>query len=287
MNTSGLLLKGKSAFLCCFIVFTLLGAAVSCTRQKTSPETAVKREILPEKGADPDQEEPSSKKVLLPVLLGSSAKGTKLKYMDGKVLLTEFEEPEQQVSKITYNKEGSPSGIVHYKNSKVTGFTTYYKAENGQVNKAERTVYNDKGTSLIVAGYFLISYNEKEQILLVKAYNKDNQLISEKTRSYTATGNISSMTIKTSSSHQVSYTYDNKNGIFKHVPFAELLFLETANDYLRAGSNNLKGESSAQLPAIDRKFSYQYNTDDYPAEITVKKGNDTENLNITYKTISP
>ncbi len=65
------------------------------------------------------------------------------------------------------------------------------------------------------------------------------------------------------------YTYDAKNGIFKNVLYASLLFLEVPYEFFCPTSNNWLSQKNIPMPKEHIDFTYTYNADEYPSQMIV------------------
>ncbi|ETZ20614.1 hypothetical protein [Pedobacter sp. V48] len=122
--------------------------------------------------------------------------------------------------------------------------------------------------------------NNKEQLISIQASGDGPHIHS--IWSYSPAGNVSGIIVKGSPSDTspIKYTHDEKNGVFKNVQHAQLLFLEMGYSFFCADVNNRLSYSNTDKPLENTDFSYQYNSDDYPKQITMLQSKQT--FKITY-----
>jgi hypothetical protein len=254
--------------------FLLLFFAHGCKKQKPLTDS------LPEE----EKKEPL-KEILIPIKIETGKLITELKYQEGKSLLSEINSPNGEVWKIVYTKTGYPQRLERHKNNKQLQYFSYALDAEFRISKIQRWD-NDNG-NLSLAHQYVVGY-DKQSIISTKKYDPASTLLEEETRAYAATGNPETTTnIKKNISESRSWTYDDKSGIFSNLPYANLFFLEETYADLSMGKGNPLSASSLKSPSEHKTFSYTYNSNAYPSEITIKKGNSKETMKITYKVIKP
>lgn len=256
------------------LAFLLLFFAHGCKKQKPWGDS------LPEE----EKKEPL-KEILVPVKIETGKLVTELKYQEGKSLLNEISYPNGEVCKIIYTKTGYPQRLERYKNNKQLQYFSYALDAKFRISKIQR--WNNDNGNLSLAHQYVLGY-DKQSIISTKKYDLLSNLLEEETRAYATAGNLETTTnIKKNISESRSWTYDDKSGIFSNLPYADLFFLEEAYAELSMGKGNPLSTSSLKSPSENKTFSYTYNSNAYPSEIAIKKGNSTETMKITYKIIKP
>lgn len=254
--------------------FLLLFFAQACKKQNPLSDS------LPEE----EKKEPL-KEILIPVKIETGKLVTELKYQEGKSLLNEISYPNGEVCKIVYTKTGYPQRLERYKNNKLFRYFSYALDAEFRISKIQN--WDNSSAGLILLNQYVVGY-DKQSIISTKKYDAVPNLLEEESRTYGTTGNPETTTsIKKSISESRSWTYDDKSGIFSNLPYASLFFLEEAYAELSMGKGNPLSASSLKSPSENKTFSYSYNSNAYPSEITIKKGNSTETMKITYKVIKP
>ena len=177
---------------------------------------------------------------------------TKIEYADGKSLVLTFDDILQTFTLETYiDKE-------------LTGYTDYEVGKDGLVTRATQNLVNS--AKIIYLGYATMEYNTKKQLTVIRNYNTHDKLLNERRRTYDDYGKL--ITETTSNPVQtLSYVYDAKYGLFKHVGLLYLFSLETNDPLFLSAINNLQGITGAVLPADNATYEFTYNKQDYPEKI--------------------
>lgn len=261
----------------CFLLGSLLFINSGCKK------TNLQKEVSPEEEVKLPETEIPLEKNFLPLTMEFLHSKYIFKYIDEKPLLTELSLSDGLVLKISYDKALQPQKIEKYKNNKRTQLLEYWTDSKGLVNKTMRFNYDSKGIDYTPAGYYTLSYDDNGRIQALKEYDNSKRILSEQIREYDKGENVSKFSYVSAQNppHYSTYEYDQRNGIFKHISFIELLSIEFGDYFVAVTTNNpLKHFSSLSLT---EEFSYLYNTQKYPIEMISLKNNVKERIKITYK----
>lgn len=254
--------------------FLLLLFAQGCKKQ------------IPLTGTLPEEEKKDPlNEMLIPTKIETGKLVTELKYQEGKSLLSEIIYPGGEVCKIIYTTTDLPRRLERYKNKKQVQYFSYALDTESRISKIQR--WDDNNNNLVLAHQYTVGY-DKQTVVSVKKYDASSNLAEEETLAYAMSGNPETITwIKNKDTEAQRWAYDDKNGTFTQLPYARLFFLEEIYRDLSMGKGNPVSVSSLKIPSENRTFHYTYNNSGYPSEITIKKGNSTESIKISYKVIKP
>nr|WP_294869853.1 hypothetical protein [uncultured Pedobacter sp.] len=217
---------------------------------------------------DPD------KKLFIPIKLESENLIINLKYVENSALISEVNSSDGYSVKITYQNQ-LPSECLKYK-SNIPFKSIYFRKTANTDLKV--TFFDIDGKVDTPTGSLMLTRNTKEQLISIQASgNGPSYPYKESTWSYSADGNVSGIIVKGSpnDTSPVKYTHDEKNGIFKNVQHAQLLFLELGYSFFCADINNRLSYLNTDKPLENTDFSYQYNNDDYPKQFTMIQSKQT------------
>lgn len=144
--------------------------------------------------------------------------------------------------------------------------------------------YTLNGKNDIPGGSYTITYNDLDQITTFVSHAINNEkIINTKTLGYDAAGNRNSIATSTPD-EKSTYTFDQKNGIFKHVSHITFISLEFEHKLFNSLVNNAMTMSGS--PAKNNyTCTYEYQTDDFPTKVTIMEGGVNTVYTITYKTL--
>ncbi len=141
------------------------------------------------------------------------------------------------------------------------------------------TKYDVKNTPL---GNYTLEYAASKQISIIKTYSARHLLLGTKVLSYDAAGNMNNLVATSGTQEKSTFTFDEKNGIFKHVDNIQLISFEFQHTLLNSVINNVLTRTG--IPAInDYSCTYEYQTEDYPSKVTVTEAGVKTVFTITYK----
>lgn len=234
-----------------------------------------------QKPATPDVQD-QLKKIILPVKFTSNNLEIQLSYDAKTGLLTEIKNSNGEISKITYSK-GIPVKLSKFRYTTSLSFSDYEVKENiVRVNSFEK-----QGNLLTPAGHRTLTRNSTGQVETITNFGADKLMISRTETKYNETS-VPTLDIFTdqNSTRQFDYVFDSKNGIFKNVAHAQLLLIEAGYFFFHHSKNNILKYSTTTTSAENAIYSYKYNTEQYPSELTVTKNNKTQTFKITYMEIN-
>ncbi|WP_316793983.1 hypothetical protein [Pedobacter frigoris] len=249
------------------IIYLLSLLIISCKKSKSFKTDPIQ----------PPADQPAQK-IFLPVKLESDKLAIYLKYQDNN--LTEIENSDGYKSQITYKNE-LPIKLRRFKYDKPISFSEYSFSD---AMKTKISSFDEDGNLLTPTGHRLLTKNSANQIATISYFGADKKLFKEQILTYAASNlsDVSTNDVTSSLTTNFSYSYDSKNGIFKSIKHAQLLFLETGYDFFTHAINNpLSYNSNTEKTT----YTYKYNSENYPSELTITKNNKSQTYKITYKEI--
>lgn len=269
----------RPAYLCALCCILL---SYSCSKNEGLPDPAKKQE----KPKDPEKPAPPANSVLVPATIKSQNLLMTFKYEAESNLLTELVQSDGWITKFLYRKDGTPMEQEYYKENKLQQKISYVLNKEGLV---EKILLFDKSGSTSTGSYFLVQDEEKRTTQLRKL-DPRGKLVEEENISYNLQGNIVSVMVTSNgNTTAMTSTYDEHPGIYRNIPYFQLLFLIQPQVQSRAiyGNNNPLRLDYLPLSVTSSSFTYEYNSNDYPLNLNITKEKNTETLKITYKTIKP
>ena len=174
-------------------------------------------------------------------------------------------------------KENVLVKYVHFAKNEKVYTADYWKRTNLVIDDV--TKYDPRNTPL---GNYTLQYDAQKQITSIKTYSARNLLLSTKILSYDAAGNMNNSVVTAGTEEKSTFTFDQKNGIFKHVDNTQLISFEFQHKLLSSITNNVLSRSGT--PAVnDYSCTYEYQSDDYPSKVTVTEAGIKTVYLITYK----
>jgi len=249
-------------------LYSLLFFTVSCKKSSPKEQEITKEPPANEQGG----------KALIPVKFESDRLSISLQYRENTGELIEISGSDGYTTKITY-KNQQPYVLIKSKSGNQFETVDYVWDKQG-VPKARS--FSDNGTVNIHKGSYVLTYDQN-YLNRITYYTSNGTLFRETVFQYTA-GNPTTKTILDLPEQQQNITrsYDTKNGIFKHLKYAERLFPETRYLFFTDGQNNPLSSSNSKFPQENVTCSYQYNKEDYPSELTLSHGSEKQTFKITY-----
>jgi hypothetical protein len=201
------------------------------------------------------------------------------KYQENTANLIEIAGSDGYTMTITY-KNQQPYEIKKMKNNKPFQLVDYVKDKQG-LPKARS--FDESGAVFTPTGYYILDYDQKVQLVKLRFYKDNGELFRESAMSYSL-GNVTSkiQTNYPGGPKSLQYTYDLKNGIFKHIKYTERLFLETRYPFFSSGQNNILSSTWTETPQENITYSYIYNADSYPSEVIITDHNMKQSFKVTY-----
>ncbi|WP_449439810.1 hypothetical protein [Pedobacter steynii] len=249
----------------------LIFLIVSCKKRK------IRKEEKPVETDKPVITDPV-KKQLIPIKFESENLSINLKYIENTAFISEVNSSNGYSVKLTY--ESQLPYIFKHKNN-IVFEAIYFAKTTSQDIKA--TFFDVDGRVSSPTGSLILKRDINEQLISILASgNGPSYPYKESSWSYTIAGNLSDIVVKNGAAETtpIKYTHDQKNGIFKNVKHAQLLFLEMGYSFFCADKNNRLSYLNTDKPSENTDFNYQYNTDDYPKQLTITQSKQT--FKITY-----
>jgi hypothetical protein len=280
-------MKNKFIYL---VLLSTLGFLSSCS--KSNPPVTPEKPIVtvpvpppptttPPVTTPPTGVPPTSTTKLLPIKIESPNQSVLFKYLGDTNSLLSVENSTGKKIIITY-KDNHMNTLYTYEGNK-TFYVDFVRDHNHRVNKVNQwsqTTDND-----IPLGYYTITYNEQQQMTEINYFSPKNVPISTKTLAYDSTNNQMGIIIETKGTTETTkYTFDLKNGLFKNVANAQLIAMETGENFLLSADHNLLSMKSSN-PKNDLTCSYEYNVDAYPTLINWEAPNVKMTFKVSYKTL--
>jgi len=257
------------------LMLSLLLLSLSCKKQKP----------IQEEFKDPEPEEPVAH-LFLPTKLESKDLQLVFNYREQDHFLSRIDLNDNSYIEISY-RENLPLKASFYTQRKVTGFLDFM-SNNGKIVNVNS--WREQGKVNTFTGNHTLSYDPNDRIAELHYYGVDRLLFKQSECVYTLDNNLQEFNteeLESNLSRKVQYTYDERNGIFKHVPFMEILFREFGIDFLYSGNNNVLQAKVDDGATGDLSFQYQYDAQGYPIEMTITGNQLKEHYLISYKEIQP
>jgi len=224
---------------------------------------------------------PVSQVKLLPVKIESTHQTIIIKYKENTALITSIEESKAGKKHfIGYNADNTLFGYELYENNERTYFTNYWDDSNLRINYV--TQFKNEDKKITPLGRYTLEYNTLNQLIAIKYYSAQKELQLTKTLSYDAAANVNSILTTKVTQERITFTFDQQNGIFKHVDNALLIFLEITDKFFNSIQHNVLTISGVSgTPTYI--YAYEYNADAYPDQVTLQESNVYTIFKITYK----
>ena len=223
---------------------------------------------------------PVSQVKLLPVKIESTHQTIIIKYKENTALITSIEDSKAGKKHfIGYNADNTLFGYELYENNERTYFINYWDDSNLRINYV--TQFKDSG-KITPLGRYTLEYNTLSQITAINYYSAQKELLHTKTLSYDAAANVNSILTTKVIQERTTFTFDQQNGIFKHVDNALLISLEITDKFFNSIQHNvltITGVSGTPTYI----YAYEYNADAYPDQVTLQESNVNTIFKITYK----
>lgn len=254
------------------ILVSVLISSYSCKKNKS-----FKQDMAP-------KTEDQSPKIYLPVKFLSDRLEILFLYEGNSAILKEIKDSNGERLTITYQTD-FPSTFHKYKYTNSIGFS-----DCEQTNTTIKiSAFKKSGNLLTPTGHRLLTKNSTGQITNISHFGTNNVAFAKSDINY-ANGNPESTIIINLSSgtvNQFNYTYDDNNGIFKHVKHAQLILEESAYFFLHHTSKNILSYSMGTPSPDNSIYSYKYTLEKYPAELKVVNNNKIQTFKISYQEINP
>lgn len=251
-----------------FVLYCFLFFTAACKKSSSKEQEITK---------EPPIDEHSGKE-LIPVKFESDHLVISLKYRENTTELIEISGSDGYATTITY-KNQQPHIFIKSKSNKQFETVDYVWDKQG-VPKARS--FDDNGTVNIHKGSYVLTYDQN-YLNKISYYTSNGALFRETVLQYTS-GNLSNKTILDLPAQQqnISFSYDTKNGIFKHLKYAERLLPESRYSFLADGQHNRLSSSNTKNTQENTTCNYKYNSEDYPSELSLTTGNVKQTFKITY-----
>lgn len=197
----------------------------------------------------------------------------KIEYGDGSSTILEL------------SASGQPQMFHNYTGAKETAFTQYKVDDKGRIIRGTKYKLTPAGATVL--SKFEISYQSDSRIATISYYVTENEREKFKgteKRVYADNGNLLSE-LSDSGIVRASYSYDDKNGLFKNVKYHWLFAIEAQNNLFHSSENNISASTYPLAPSDDQSFGYTYNTDQYPETITSQISGTKLSYKVSYKTL--
>jgi YD repeat-containing protein len=219
-------------------------------------------------------------KVFLPVKLESDQETVSLTYLKDTGFLTGIETTTGVKELYTYTNKNELKQYDRYKKINKE-YTVYYVLDqNGNVTQGNQNNVEGDGTVLTPTGSYTLAYNSDGRLSAVNRRDHRRQSIGTSERSFAADGNVVKLTSSEPAGQSLTFTYDDKNGIFQNVKFRDVLSIESLPHLLFAARGNLISESDENASSNNIVYSYTYGSDNYPTAMTII---DSKNKKKVYK----
>ncbi|EDM35443.1 hypothetical protein PBAL39_13275 [Pedobacter sp. BAL39] len=220
---------------------------------------------------------------LLPAKIEVAGTSTSLSYQGNSPRIEEIKRSDGYRQKISYSAEGIMLMLEKLRSDVLYEYLEYYPDQKGVIEGAQKFVLDTRTNSFIADNSYAFSYDDQHRLHTIATYNRLNTLINNEERGYSESGNLVEISQKPSSGPALkkTYTFDEKQGCFKNVSYADLLAMETDLDLMTSRFNNRLSSVTINTSTSTVSYSYQYNNAGYPIAIT-EKGASTKSFKISY-----
>jgi len=220
---------------------------------------------------------------LLPAKIEVAGTSTSLSYQGNSPRIEEIKRSDGYGQKVSYSVDGVITMLEKLRSEVLYEYLEYYADQKGVISAAQKFVLDTRTNSFIADNSYTFSYDDHKRLYAIETYNRLNTLISNEERKYSESGNLVEISQKPGSGPELkrTYTFDDKQGCFKNVSYADLLALETDMELMNSRFNNRLSSVTTNSSTSTVSYSYQYNNAGYPTAIT-EKGAGTKSFKISY-----
>lgn len=259
-------LKGSGIRFCLLLILV-----ISACGKKNQP--------TPEPPVD-GGDKPGNSKNLLPVKLEHARLQISMTYLNNSSLLATIVQSDGLTEKFSYTDQQSLKSYERYNQNELVYMVDYAGDASGNVIKASQHLVTFNGKVTTPLGYYIIQLNTGKNITDVKWYNLSDRLLKTVLFNYSETGTINTMVNTSPEIKPISFSYDDKNGLFKNAVSCQFLALENPQPLFRSLKANILQQSGVSVPY---QYSYTYNKDGYPVTILGKDEQGTQtSWKVTY-----
>ena len=173
---------------------------------------------------------------------------------------------------------------IHVKDKQVF-LADYRRDKAGKLTKV--TTFDLHEKVFTPTGYYTVLYNSNNQLTRIGSVDAISPLFNEKLFEFDTYGNVKHMKVVNGSKTTTSdLTYDDKNGIYKNVLYAELIFLVFDDLNFLHANHNIINCTNEQMPSENIQTSYEYDEAGFPVKMVVTKDKNKDTYKITYKTVT-
>lgn len=256
--------------LCCILL------SYSCSKNDGAEDSA--------RGKDLEKPIPAPI-ALVPATIKSQNLLITFKYEAETNRLIELVQSDGWLSKFFYRPNGSLMEQEHYKNNKLQQSAGHTLNKEGLLDKL--VLFDHTGSS---NGFYAFVLDEEKRIIKINKHDIKGKLFEEQSISYNSLGNIiKTLTTNNGKTTTMSNTYDDRHGIYRNIPYFQLLFLvqpQQQSGTIFSNNNPLRIDYlPIGLPST--VYTYEYNSNGYPTSLEMTQGGVTETFKLTYKTIKP
>jgi hypothetical protein len=251
-----------------------------CKKHKPKPETPPNPEVPGPGASDPEEEQKPEQK-LVPLKITYKGVTYDFTYLENTEKIAEIKLSTGYKWLFTHKPEKLVFWIELYRANNLYAEIDYKFNDKGQGTTANTFLYDNRVYT--PSNRYQFEYNDSNQLSKINLNNVGNESINEKVLIYTS----NTIKITTSSSGKITeelqYTCDDKNGIFKNIPYVNLMSTYFDQIFFQCYSTNVLSISDADQNTTH--ITYEYNKDNYPAKATITAGKTTEQMIITYKAL--
>lgn len=220
----------------------------------------------------------------LPISLVSPQIKIEFKYATDKNFITEIKQSEGMREEIDYNDKNYPKEYRRFSKDELVYHVFYITNQQGLVTKGIQYKVESGGKVLTLVGNYQISYNDKQLISEVNWYDFKNNLTTSHQYGYDEKQYLISKRTTAGTAGNITYSYDDKSGIFKSATYVQLLSLENDGFYLLNSMANIISVQHKDNATEDLKVVNQYNSNNQPSTITIAdSGNRNKVYKVTYR----
>jgi len=207
---------------------------------------------------------PIAEKPHLPAKLASDNLIITFKYIGTSGNVTEIESSDGAKEIYMYKGENQLSKYERYEKKELKYSVFYVLDQDGGVTRGNQYKVESNGAVLTPTGNYRIEYDAEKRISKVSWYDNSKQLLREAIRTYNTDGTSLNITTTGQDAGVADYTFDNKKAWCRSIINHQILSIESLSGLLLSNTNNLSKISSSSTNALNKTYTYTYDTDNFP-----------------------
>ena len=274
-------MKIKLIYLMSLTAFVSVASCSKSNPPVTPEKPVVTVPVQPPPTTNPpaDNPPPSTAK-LLPVKIEAPGQSILFKYVGETNSLLSVDDGAGKKLTVTY-KDNQMNGLITHQGNKFF-YVDYWRDKQERIYKVDQC--SQTSSEDIHLGYYTIKYNDQQQMTEINYFSPNNKPLHTKTFMYDLPNDRMGSITETNGTETTKYTFDLQNGLFKNVANAQLIAMETGENFFLSAQHNLLSITSTN-PKNNMTCNYEYNADAYPTLITWEALNVKMTFKVSYKTL--